>query len=380
VPNLDAVVDYLNDQGTLQLDPRRSPWPTYAEDEDVFLVDWDQLFPNLDQRDELDDADGRDVTDGIERAIARETEPAVGPGDGWDICGWYQPVHFFGYDCGIFLRQQCLRRITVQLAHFLPRTTTVTPPLKRALRLAATYSVFLHEHFHHKVESAAIRMQVIDPRGSFYLPYSTNVYQPALDTDDLLEEALANADAYGRIAKDRYRRAIGATVAEAVRQYLKWRYTNEDPPGYRRGADFLTPSTFAHGLGDLLSRVHEGVPSPVRPSDDWQLAPGLSRSLWPVTSDLWVVVPVGSHPVLPVKAVAATCSTREMVRILETQGKYEVVKGAGKGSHVRLARSGAQPVTLPGDRKDLTPGAARTALRAVNARLSDLPELIRKSR
>ena len=69
-----------------------------------------------------------------------------------------------------------------------------------------------------------------------------------------------------------------------------------------------------------------------------------------------------------------------MVRILETQGQYEVVKGAGKGSHVRLARPGAQPVTLPGDRKDLTPGAARTALRAVNARLSDLPDLIRKSR
>ena len=86
----------------------------------------------------------------------------------------------------------------LRVARFIPKPARPSVGLARALVRASTYAYFLHEQYHHKVESLAIRLEVIE-RLPIYTRYDYKVYLPARGTDDQLEEALANASVYRRL-------------------------------------------------------------------------------------------------------------------------------------------------------------------------------------
>ena len=162
------------------------------------------------------------------------------------------------------------------------------------------------------------------------------------------------------------------------KQYLKYRFTHLDPPGYRKAIDRLSPSDFDDGLRLLQGQVLEATLKPsVRPRSDWRVATNLTKSLYTIKKeDLYIVVPRGSAPVLPAK-ISPLCSSRDMLGVFRTMGWSEV-KG-GKGSHIKLKNNG-QTFILPGNRKDLSPGVIGCALKVLgNYTMSDLPKLIQRS-
>jgi hypothetical protein len=214
----EEIVDWLDEQKTIRIG--ESPWRTLSEDEDVILTDWKRLFPserptgrgNLDWEVSEDDWESTDQvapdaeTEGFSNKV-RESIEAEPPSKndaerteelGWDTCAWYQPMHFFGNDWGIFIHRDCIREIAIWIARFLPKGTLVSPPLIKALTRAGFAVLFLHEQFHHKIESLGIRLHVVE-NSSRYLPYERKVYVPTCGTDDNLEEAIANADAFLRL-------------------------------------------------------------------------------------------------------------------------------------------------------------------------------------
>ena len=65
---------------------------------------------------------------------------------------------------------------------------------------SAFWSLYLHEIYHHKVESFGIRLQVVQGRGSYVRYKDINVYVPLKGDDQQLEEALANAYCYHRLS------------------------------------------------------------------------------------------------------------------------------------------------------------------------------------
>lgn len=71
------------------------------------------------------------------------------------------------------------------------RRFEVTLDDSTALRLAF-YSVYRHELFHFHVEWFAVRQEVLQ-RKAVYLPYDKEVFQKVANTEDWLEEALAQA-------------------------------------------------------------------------------------------------------------------------------------------------------------------------------------------
>lgn len=384
MPEIEQLVDFLDRRESLRLG--ESPWQPTPNDSEVYELDWDGLFEEED--DEAvgqNDLEARwhgfgELADTFGPWIGRRPEPAEGKDvpiieSDTHFCAWYQPIHFHGYDFGIFIRQECARKWAQWIARFLPRGTPLSPRLYRQLLRAGVYVLFLHEHYHHKVESLGLRLHVATG-ASCYLPYEAKVYRPCVGKDEQLEEALANADAFLRLRESRYRKSISPLVVEALRQYLRWSYPYS-PPGYRKAAAYLDDRSFDAGEDVLQDRVRLAtltVPS----AGDWACAPQMTRSILTVRAPIWWLVPLGSRPVVPVtSAPIRTCSSDELVKLCESRG-YQKVDG-GKGSHVKMKRPNSPMVIIPGERSNVSPGSARSTLKALGIQsLSALPELVRQ--
>lgn len=225
MPSIVKIIKFLQDNQAIR--QNESPWPSYSLDnnqQERFRVNWSQLFPSV-NRDNAEQWSG--ATEELE-GLAQELTERIGDSDFsnedlenmgssqlWDVCAWYQPVHFFGPNWGIYIKEKCVISQIFRIARFLPAGTISSTKLVISLIRASVYLYFLHEQYHHKVESLGLRLHVIN-RKSSYLPYHTMVYNRNLGTDNLLEEALANADAYRRIWNSPYYYRIDDVVLEAT--------------------------------------------------------------------------------------------------------------------------------------------------------------------
>ena len=381
---VEKAVDFLLDNESLRQGD--SPWDFQTEDEEAYLVDWNALF-----RGSAESFDGENATrergpdsvvldfDGaVFNALtdALAGDPSDVPTEGattWEPCAWYQPIHYFGYSWGIYIREECIINQAIEIAWFLTPGTQATKALMASLFRISAAIYFLHEHFHHKVESLGFRLHVTQRR-SAYLAYMNIVYKVALNTDAQLEEALANADSYRRIANKPYSNWFGI-YKPAVRTFLKWKFSIS-PPGYRKAVDYLDKEAFEEGENQLQARVSEANQNPNQPASEFDLAPHLLHSLLHVKSRIWFVVPRGKATVAPRGSIqpVATCSTSRLVQLCELEG-YTQVRG-GKGSHVKLKKPHSPMIVIPGNRRELSPDTADTTLKILGHRLSDLPDLL----
>jgi len=217
-------------------------------------------------------------------------------------CAWYQPIHFFGYKWGIYIRESCILQEALRIAAFGGLTfgaAAQEPPPSTVVRLlellrASFYTIFLHEQFHHKVESFGFRLLVMGSTDR-YRPYIKNVYGPTFRTKDCLEESLANADSYIRLTDSSYMSRIDPVLRKIVRQYLKHSFKLQ-PPGYAEATDYLTGPTFQAGLWQLQSQIFQGKHPGTIPAHHWWMAPDVFRSLAPVHRKIWMVGQPGTPP------------------------------------------------------------------------------------
>jgi hypothetical protein len=299
---------------TLELDPEprssRPDWTrTFDEDEEVPIeVTKDTIYKS-----DIDDWDlPRELVEELFDIACSDPKDQVEPVDEeaiWDICAWYQPIHFFGRHWGVYIREKCLRTLALRIAGIIPprnirQTVSNKNLFAKDLMLAAFSAIFLHEHFHHKVESLGIRLHVVLGH-PVYEDYKKNVYSRVFKTDDCLEEALANAYSYHRINDETYSNFNYPHLMKGVVQgYLQQKFPYE-PPGYRRAIDYLTGNKFKTGLCLLQGQVKEGRLNPLQPSHHWLLAPYLTRPLFNFKSspNLFVVVPKGQKSCIPIYRV-----------------------------------------------------------------------------
>jgi hypothetical protein len=308
VTDIDDLLEFLAHRD-IYPEPADSPWPTYTPDMgQLFPVDYPWLFPSSGER----SWSPQELTQALDEVMAHpdtqrdatlrvpdEGEAADGRIAQWDVCAWYQQIHFYGRDWGIHIRQDCLIR---QAGEIYREAGSGGWRIALQALLASLAIYFLHEHFHHKAESLAIRLQVVQPAVRRYPDYWYDVYNRTLGTDDNLEEALANADSWRRLNEPRHARTLNGEIRKAARRYLDRRFRN-DPPGYRRGPDYFSDGAFRQGLYMLSSQIDEATISPSRAAvgrqRDWYWAPHMSRSLFSWSSRIHIIVPPGSQPALP---------------------------------------------------------------------------------
>ena len=294
----------------------------------------------------------------------------------WDTCAWYQPIHFFAYEWGIYIREDCLIKLAKSISSYVdPGALSFlgVQLFSKSVLRAAFQAFYLHEHFHHKVESFGIRLHVSQGLRSKYLPYKKNVYRPNLYSDLCLEEALANADSYRRLDEFSRKNPTPHQIKIAAKQYLKDTF-KYDPPGYRMAQHYLSPSEFKHGVASLQCQINEGALAFKQNHEDWFCAPQMIHSLFNHRSNIYSVVNRGSHPILPAKVFPKSCSTGDMIKIYQNKG-YKIVSG-GKGSHVKLRNSRGETMILPGNRKELSIGVLNSALKSLGYSIGDLASIL----
>jgi hypothetical protein len=210
----DNLVEVLADLGYLHLDnPRRGD--ELGEDEQAFAYDFraERLRADIQVQftapaspnasdDELDlsvAAAERQRAD-RERIAGRLGGGTPPPPANPDVHAWYQPIHYFAQGWGIFVRETGIQTVAEAMAPFIH---TARDPLQVAAETQrmAHVALRLHETFHHKVESAAIRMETISMLEK-YEPYDDAVFRPLFQAAsmDLLEEGLANSWMYGQLS------------------------------------------------------------------------------------------------------------------------------------------------------------------------------------
>ena len=91
---------------------------------------------------------------------------------------------------GIYIREDCTIRQAYEIAKHLRlgvRARGSRWKLAEDLIRASFYAFYLHEQFHHKVESFAFRL-LVSTRRDCYRPYQSSVYVPNFRTMNCIEE------------------------------------------------------------------------------------------------------------------------------------------------------------------------------------------------
>jgi hypothetical protein len=296
-------------------------------------------------------------------------------------CAWYCPIHFFGHAWGIYIRESCILSCALDIARFVNWSAVPHPfarryAIARQLLRSAFYVFFLHEQFHHKVESLGFRL-LIATRTDRYRPYKAKVYRPSYLTPQCIEESLANAESYRRLGERRYRERHERAILEALRSFLAVSF-NAQPPGYKEASNFLAETLYRDGLRLLQSQVLDGALPPTTPAAHWAIAPNVITALMDISDDIYVVLPRGARPIFKPTSIdpGATISSAALATALVKHHGYQQVAG-GKGSHVKLVKPGAPNIHIPGNRSVVSPGVVKQALNAIGGHpISQLPNLV----
>ncbi len=351
------------------------PWPGDPDDSDVYEPDWSQIHPN-----DRDTDAPLDTTMGPSPVIDEVRKRASGgfivpPPDILDALAWYTPIHYYGLGSAIYIRESAVFDVAAAILNRLPEPERYRPANVEGACRAGMSVLYLHEAYHHKIESLAIRFEMVE-RTRRYLPYSKRVYIPLIQqgSDDVLEEALACAEMYRRFKTEKaYRRGVPKPVRDATIAMLpEWFRTL--PPSYREAGRYLYDRTFDHAQRTLMSQVHEVAAEPKRAAGEWNLAPHQCRGLFDCQRITHVLVPKDQGPILPWighTPALPSVSSRKAIRQLEDRG-WKIESGRGKGSHVRLKHVGKQPLTIPANRESLSPVVLKSVANALGVRLADL--------
>lgn len=219
-------------------------------------------------------------------------------------CAWYCPIHFFGKSWGIYIREHCILLQATEIASFIDWSSVPTPipsTIFQQLMRSTFYAYYLHEQFHHKVESLAFRL-LVATGSDRYRPYKQNVYRKVFQTPDCLEESLANADSYIRLNEDRYIKKLVKPIRDGLREFLKASFAVQ-PPGYAEARFFLTPPSNRRGLLELQSQVLDGQMPPKTPPRHWHVAPDVIKSLMNISKEIYVILPVGARPIFHSRSI-----------------------------------------------------------------------------
>lgn len=297
------IVGLLED--TQSLGEGEPPWePDIREGEEPFEIDMEQLetdqwaFPPDGDRGPI--ANEREIREIVETAERSQVPiPPVPP-------AWYQPIHYFKWDWGIFIRQDGLLNLATSIDDHARNYLGVHDPYS-ALRSAFSI-LYQHEYYHHKLEYFAIQNFICsyqhgDRRPSPYVPYIEQVYHPSKGTSHQLEETLANAYMYRNFPGGKFKKLLNPSYPKLVKDFLINGLFPAQAPSYNLAGHYCKPKDFEAGKRQLWTQVVEGTSHTQGNPDIWRLTPGLDRSPFTSRSNprIFTVVPAGQRSILPVK-------------------------------------------------------------------------------
>jgi hypothetical protein len=276
----------------------------------------------------------------------------------FDVYAWYCPIHFYGAEYGIYITQKGIRLIAKQLAYRIPanKRRIVRRNLTHAvdlLKRAAFYFWYFHEFYHHKIESFATRLEMIENQPRF-VSYSKAVYEKYSKphpSDDLIEEQLAVAEVLRTIDEEynfkKFWGYLGGGTAvpllPILREFVFSQISKARLPlGYRRARELLNskgridPSLFEATEHKLFSTIQDSVYPPLSSTSRWTCASGLSAPLFQNRLPVYEIINPGSVRLLFGQIRPAVQASPS--KALRQARKWGVDRSSrqGKGDHLWL--------------------------------------------
>lgn len=168
--------------------------------------------------------------------------------DGFEasFCSWYQSYHYTPRTkWGIHIRYYSWLGIAARLNQGCPNL--ISNPV--ASVRAAFFYLFMHSAFHYITECAASILEIILQDPSLYANYQSSVYEVVFNSNDCLEETLANTYLLAR-----------SDLCHIERGYLKEMLLKQGP-GYNDFLKYVDPK-FNDGTRRLISQIHTGKLNP----------------------------------------------------------------------------------------------------------------------
>lgn len=347
---LDDLIPVLDEHDLLDLG-NDGPWPGEPEPETTWGTDWTLINAPVD--DELADAiaptTAAQWAQVGERLRERYRGRRVPPPDIIDALAWYLPFHYYGTASGIYIHESAILEFTGSILSYVPEHQRELPSVVAGAARSALWALFSHEAFHHKVESFATRLELLDYRRR-YCEYTTGVYGKLVGSDGLIEESLACAEMIRRRSETAHRRVTPDAAFYASDTMLRAMIPSL-PPGYNRGVDMVIDYAYQAARNLLSSQVDEAVEHPQRNVREWSLNPDLYRGFLNCRRITYVVVPQGQDPVLPWYDESLrpfSVPTKQIKKLLKARGFVELSGKRGKGSHTVYSHPATEVfVTLP---------------------------------
>ena len=270
---------------------------------------------------------------------------------GFECVGWYQPHHIHSEDTwGIYIDAPLLDEMGCSIAEDL-RTHGVRRGRNALAAKLALVLVYRHELFHAKVEAALtwLELQALQPK---FRPYNVQVYAALKGTDGHLEEALANFASWAWISADAVMQQLTGQLTDedrkAIERVIRY-HLDLSPPGYRRWSEGRHAETWR----TLTTQMVQGRPKLPSPGIGLPIEPML-RGVLPFDFDEWRDVPcrfLGQGRIASsLHAAPATLNVpqrQEVRKVIQRHFSYELVRGAGKGSHEKFRHASGRMFPLP---------------------------------
>jgi hypothetical protein len=357
-----------------------------------------------------------------------ETIGVVTKNKEWDAAGWYCPVHFYGFDWGIYIRPRGVFEIALDILakysepmtmtilkqarehnSYLERDETISSEkreehrhpagissvlsgryyqewLDRGYTSVVTWCVkwayfvlFHHELFHYLVESFGTRSEFLTGN-PIYVSYSDSVYKRAKGTKDLIEEALANAFAYRAVEQTSFGQSVSRRwpfaddLQKIVIAYLQDRFPN-DPPGYNRALEFVSDDGFDRGIDVLLAQIKQANAKPLGNAQDACVLRAGFESLFAEENVRCVEVPEArGQRILPDASLPFDNRGKPLQKLMRKEG----FTLAREGEHEVWVKLGFPPIAVPRT-KNFGNGTAESILKKINPtyRLRDFEQIAR---
>lgn len=283
-----------------------------------------------------------------------------------DALAFYLPFHEYYPDkWGIYILFEGIIILSQRLIDLCSKKNL--PDIKLFPEIAIR-ALFYHEAYHNAVENFAVKLELTHKK-KIYLTAFNDYYAKTSDTDDCLEEALANLNLIKNVfAYINDNKSIDVDK----KKYLKaafLSYIKDNPPGYRKSYDiYIIQHEQEHKLIFINELMNCALSPNYRSKEVWSL---FSHAISPLIkidqicylinrkSEIWHIVP--KH----IKSIRY----RELIKKLSKIDNIKLLR-QGRGSHEIWISSKGKRFVIPRHKNDIPVGTIISIMRDLNLKMS----------
>lgn len=363
------ILEWLETKNALRLTDKMIDPPKPI---DVDVIEYSKILPNY-IKNPLKLLDNLDIDMNLTETCISEINNKIPITNKIDILAWYQPIHFYGDNWGIYIFDSGIIEVMTSIFSYLPSVDGSQKLLMtKNIQAIAIEILRLHEEYHHRLEAFAIK-QHIASGNILYPAYNDSVFLPTRDQTPCMcpEERLCDAYVY-RALQTWLRPKVSTDIFLAVMNSWKNHMAIALGP-YAGSLNLTTKSKFTNEQDLVLGQIVTSDISPNLHTVEKKFLHEYTKPIRELTENVYIVHDSDIKTYIPgVHQFAAP--RRKVEKLILAKGYTETKEG--DGSHTKYKKPGSPMIVLTKSREQ-----SQTVLKSVAKALNlDLQEFLAEVR